>query len=278
MAKIAIIGSQGVIGNALLPKLLANGHSLHLLNRSLADTSLANCRHFKADILDGPSLFAGLEGCEAVINLATAIPKSGGSWLQNDKIRREGSLNLIAACQQLGIGRYIQQSIAMLYRTTEESWADETTPFTPNSITQSASDMETLIGQSQLDWLILRAGLLYGKATGREQHLSLQAQKGELFLPKNSYEFISLIHLEDLATAFSLAVNSALTQVGINIVDDRPVSYAEFYHWLAKEQGIAHLPTQEKEAIFAFRVKNNLAKQQLGWQPIFKSFHSGVNH
>ena len=57
-----------------------------------------------------------LQGCDVALHLATAIPAPGPQrdWSRNDRIRREGTRNLLAAAQEAGMRRYAQQSITLL--------------------------------------------------------------------------------------------------------------------------------------------------------------------
>lgn len=260
MSRIGILGASGVVGRCLIPKLLKQAHDIH----------------YAKDIFDEASLIAAFQDCEVVINLATAIPKPGQTWDLNDRIRREGTATLIKVCQHLGIQRFIQQSIAMLYHQPGATWLDESAEFYPNAITQSAADMEILIENSNLDYIILRGGLLYGPSTGREDTWRKQAQTHALTLPKNKHDYLSLIHVEDLAEAFALAVSTPYSKLAVNIVDDEPVTYEALYHFIAKQEQA--LPPTEVSTIapYAFRVRNHFAKEILGWQPHFKNYQEGL--
>jgi nucleoside-diphosphate-sugar epimerase len=65
-------------------------------------------------------------------------------WTLNDRIRRQGTANLMAACQSARVQRYVQQSIAWLVADRTTSVLDETAPVRPTAVTASAADMEAM--------------------------------------------------------------------------------------------------------------------------------------
>lgn len=72
------------------------------------------------------------------------IPPPGGAenWALNDRIRREGTRNLLAAVEHAGARRYVQQSITLLYRDHDGQVVDEWTPLQPAPLIQSAADRD----------------------------------------------------------------------------------------------------------------------------------------
>ena len=155
------------------------------------------------DILRPDTLTAATAGCDVVLHLATAIPRAGRpqDWNLNDRIRREGTRNLLAACQTNGIGRYVQQSITLLYGDCGSKIVDETQPLNPIPLIESAFDMEAMVQKSSTDWCILRAGLLYGPGTWREKAWRQEARLGQLSWYGQGDAYMSLIHVADLAKA-----------------------------------------------------------------------------
>ena len=78
-------GATGVLGRALVPRLLSCGHSVRAIARRPSNDF---CRHglelIKSDLLVD-DLFELVFGCEAVVHIATAIPRDSsapGAWGQ----------------------------------------------------------------------------------------------------------------------------------------------------------------------------------------------------
>lgn len=127
---IAVLGANGVYGRHLVPRLVACGHRVRALVRRPEAATIARACGAEvrvADVFDGASLRAGLDGCDAGINLATTLPgPSGrGDFAANDRLRREGTPIWIDACRAAGVGRVVQQSIAMVNAVPGDAWAED---------------------------------------------------------------------------------------------------------------------------------------------------------
>jgi nucleoside-diphosphate-sugar epimerase len=264
----------------VVPRLIERGHSVRAVVRRPDQAAKLQCLGVEAvlgDILDAASLNTAVSGCEVALHLATAIPKPGGpqDWTANDRIRREGTQTLLAACQQAGVQRYIQQSIAFLYDSQGTEFADETTPLRPNPFLQSTLDMEELVRAAPLNWCILRGGFFYGPQTFEDAWREA-ARQGELQLPGDGSARLSLIHVTDMARAVVLAAEQAPACSIYNSVDDQPVTYAELYQHLATLVG-GPVPVAGGPIFLpAFACRNDRLKHELGWWPAFPTYRSGL--
>lgn len=116
--RVGIVGATGVLGRQVVPRLVERGHVVRSIVRRESDMTRLPGLGIDAivgDILQPDSLSKGLKGCDSVLHLATAIPRAGTpnpDWSLNDRVRRDGTANLVGACRKLGIERYVQQSIA----------------------------------------------------------------------------------------------------------------------------------------------------------------------
>ncbi len=279
--RIAVVGATGVLGRHVVPRLIERGHDVRPIVRS--DEQLQHFRQLgidagHGDILDPGSLERALRGCEGALHLATAIPPPGPApnWTLNDRIRREGTANLMAACQSAGVQRYVQQSIAHLVADGTASVLDEMAPVRPTTVTASAADMEALVAKSTLDWIILRGGLFYGPGTGRDDTWRWLARAGELRLPGDGSEYISLVHVSDMAEAVALSVTTDSSSRLLSVVDDEPVTYATLFHHIAT---LEHGPEPQSGGpltLPSFRVTNARARASLGWVPRIATYRAGL--
>lgn len=278
--QILVVGASGVLGRQVVPRLVERGHAVraivrrpeqaHALRAAGAEPSLG-------DILEQASLQAAARGCDAALHLATAIPRAGdGDWSRNDRIRREGTHNLLAAAAANGVRRYVQQSIAMLYGNTGQSVVDESAPLQPTARIQSAVDMEQMVRGAALDWCILRGGLFYGAGAGLEEEWRQAARQGELMLPGDGSALISLIHVVDMASAVVAAAEGAPRGSVYNVVDDEPARYADLFAYVAAQLGTTAPQPGGPQARFSFGCSNARIKRDLGWQPAYPSYRSGL--
>lgn len=283
---IAVLGASGVFGRHLTPRLMAAGYAVRALVRrpeaaGIAKGCGADVRI--ADIFDAASLRAGFEGCELVVNLATTLPgPSGrGDFAANDKLRREGAPILVEACRQAGVHRLLQQSIAMV-NGAGDTLADEETAPQPganpvaDAAIAAALDMENAVRASRLDWLILRGGLFYGPGTGFDDDWFARAAAGKLRLPGDGDDFVSLVHIADMADATLAAIALWPSRQIISIVDDTPARWRDVFGYIATSVD-ATSPAQGGRAGFpSFRVSNAKARALLGWRPRYADFRAGL--
>jgi nucleoside-diphosphate-sugar epimerase len=96
--------------------------------------------------------------------------------------------------------------------------------------------MEALVQATAFDWCILRGGFFYGPGTMAESWQAA-ARAGTLQFPGDSGSVISLIHVVDMARAVVLAAELAATRSVYNVVDDLPITYAEFYQYVTAQVG-----------------------------------------
>lgn len=278
--RAAVLGAAGVLGRHVVPRLIEQGHEVVAFTRNDAARSRVEAwgaTGVLGDILDRESLIASLAGCDAVVNLATAVPRPGSApdWAMNDRIRREGTETLVAACRTAGVGRLIQQSIAML-QANGRDMSDEDTPPLTNPVTASALDMEASVRASGLDWCLLRGGLFYGPDTGREQFWLALVADPDARLPGDGSDYLSLVHVVDMAAAVVRATEAAAPGSTYAAVDDEPVTYRMLLGHIAARAGRPVPPEGGKTLLPSFRVNNSRIRDKLGWEPMFPTFRSGL--
>jgi nucleoside-diphosphate-sugar epimerase len=276
--RIALLGATGVLGRPVVARLLERGHEIAAIVRDPVRLAAHPRVHaIRGDILDPSTLLAPLAECDAVLHLATVIPRTGtqSDWSANDRVRREGTWNLLDAARRGGRPRYVQQSVAMLLAGPRDLIADEDAPLQPSPRLESARDMEHAVRESDLPWVILRGGAFYGGTSDRMEHLNRLAREGRLTVPGDGGDYISLVHVEDMADAVVRAAESDLAGEVFNVVDDHPVTYRELYEFVARVNA-APAPARFGPPLLAsFRVSNARARRMLGWKPSFPDFRAG---
>lgn len=74
-----------------------------------------------------------MDGSEAVVNLATAIPPTSrilrrSAWRMNDRLRTDASRRLLDGALATGATRYVQEALAFVYDDHGDDWIDEGAP------------------------------------------------------------------------------------------------------------------------------------------------------
>lgn len=274
--RIAIIGATGVLGRAVIPRLLRKQHQLLAISphpEKAAALYGNTVQTAQGDILmpDMEAHFTKLfEGCEAVLNLATAIPKQSemgkeGAWDKNTRIRREGTPRLLKAALAAGVRQYLQQSITMAYGDCGESWIEESSLIKSPIVAEMEAAVREISPQ-QLRWSILRGAIFVGKETFQDDTIrALQA--GEAWMACEGQAWQSYIHVEDMAEAVVLATEQNLAGVILNICDE-PMREGDYLRQLAAVIG-AEAPQNNPDlpCPASQRCSNQAAKTLLGWQP-----------
>lgn len=267
--KVLVIGSTGVLGRNVVPRLVESGHEVRALVRrqEQAETyQRMGIEAVRGDILEPESLMMAAKWCDAALHLATAFAKM--DWNMTDRIRREGTENRVT--------KYIQQSIIYLYGDHEYRPVDESTNLNVPPYVESAVDMENQVKNSNLDWCILRGGSFYGTGTGQDSEWKENARKGTLKIPDDGRSYSSLVHVNDMAWVVIQAVEGGSSQRIFNVVDDYPVCDEELYRYIAAMVNGPEPKTGGERFLPSLNCKYEAIKSALGWKPTFPSFRSGL--
>lgn len=278
--KIAIVGATGVLGRNVAPRLLARGHGVRaIVRRAEAAPRFAaiGAETATADVFDTDALAAALAGCDAAVNLATAVPRPGAprEWEENTRVRTDGTRSFVAAATAADVTRTLHQSIAMINKSDDGSWVDETSPYHAMPHTASAVELEALARESDHDWRIIRGALYYGPDTGHDSFRRSQARTGELRVPGGGNDYLSLIHISDMASAVAAVIEAPAEQQVYMASDDEPVTYNAFFGYLCALEGAG--PPGRDGPVFlpSFRARNAKLRG-LGWAPHFPTFRCGI--
>lgn len=287
MTTVAVLGANGVYGRCLIPRLVNQGYGVRALVRrpEAAGVALACGADVRvADIFDETALCAALQGCDVGVNLATSLPgPSGrGDYDVNDRVRREGTPIWLEACRRTGVGRIIQQSIAMVNASGSDAWSDEDAVYVASeeSIASraiaAAVAMEDAVRASELDWIILRGGLFYGPGTGFDDDWFARARENKLRLPGDGSGFVTLVHIADMAEATLAAIERWPSRQTLVIADDEPARWRDVFGFVAQAVG-APAPAPGGRAGFpSFRVSNRRARAALNWAPFYTNYRVGL--
>ena len=284
---IAILGGNGVYARHLIPRLIAAGHSVRAIVRRPEAAGVARACGAEistADIFDTGSMVTAMEGCSIAINLATSLPgPSGrGDFEANDRLRAQGTPNFVEACGNAGVKRVIQQSIGLVGASGDATWSDEDSIYKPAAETvaskavAAALAMEATIQSSGLDWVILRGGLFYGAGTGFDDDWFGRAVAGKLRFPGDGTDYVSLIHIADMASATVSAVDKWPSNSTLIVCDDEPAQWRDVFGFIASCVGESAPEPGGRIAFPSFRLRNGRAAAALDWRPSYRTYREGL--
>jgi nucleoside-diphosphate-sugar epimerase len=283
---IAVLGATGVYARHLIPRLVARGHAVRALVRrpdaaAIAIACGADVR--VADIFDPAALRAGVSGCDVSVNLATSLPgPSGrGNYAANDRLRREGVPVWLRACEDMGVPRVFQQSIGWVNFSPGDAWADEDTCNVPDDTIAGAAitaarDMEDAARSANLDWVILRGALFYGPGTGLDDGWFDRARTGRLRLPGDGRDYVSLVHIADMANATVAAIEQWPSRQALIVADDHPAPWRDVLGYIAAIAGCAEPALGGQAGFPSARLRNNRARSTLNWEPLYADYRMGL--
>jgi nucleoside-diphosphate-sugar epimerase len=273
---IFVAGATGVLGRALVPRLIASRHSVRAIARSASTADLpAGVELIDADLLED-DLLELVRGCDAVVHIATAIPgdpSAQRAWDLTARLRTTGTRRLLDAALACRVPRYVQQSIVMAYRDGGDTWLDEQAPLDDSpgraAVCGPVIEMETLIREVEpqiLAWTILRGGSFVGVGTG-EGTLIEALRVGGVVVADGGSNYLSLVNVADMASAVALSLELAPAGSTFNIVDE-PLRYGDYVDALADLIGVARPRRAAKLPLPpSWRCTNQAAQTALGWVP-----------
>lgn len=267
MKTIALIGASGVLGRQAGPRLRAAGHRLRLLLRPGSPDALPHApgvERFHGDLFDAVALRRLLRGCDAAVNLASALKPVHGSidWQANDRVRAEGTMALVKACEAAGVGRLVQLGIAFV----DGEDAEGTGPLAALPWLASAASMEAEVAQARLDALVLRAGLFWGPGTGMQAWFDSLRTPSPWYCPGMAADWVSLVHVEDMADAVVAAVGSQATGC-LAVTDGEPLRWSDLAASVQAELGGADIEFAPRAMLPSFRVSAASCRARLTCRP-----------
>ena len=137
--KILVTGGAGYIGSVLVNKLIEQGHEVNViddLSNGFSENIDKRANFTKGSILDKSNLNQALEGVEMVYHLAAKIRVEEGEAKPElyKKVNIEGTLDLIKACVDKKIKKFIFASTAAVYGDPEEFPVNENSKTNPVNV------------------------------------------------------------------------------------------------------------------------------------------------
>jgi nucleoside-diphosphate-sugar epimerase len=295
--RVFVTGGTGAIGGYAVPALVAAGHTVSALARSpekAAVLSGQGAEPVSVSLFDRDGLTAAFAGHEAVVNLASALPRTErfiftSAWSECQRVRSEGSASLVDAAVRAEIPRFIQESIAMIYRDGADRWIDEDWPtdrFPIAAGNHAAEANAHRFGAAGGAESILRFGLFYGDGAAHSEQIMAMARRHIGFQAGRPGSFISSIHLADAANAVAAALECPAGTY--NIVDDQPVTARDNTAAMAHAVGARPwlrgpgrsallLGNRTTSMTRSLRVSNARFRANAAWKPRYASVREGYS-
>jgi nucleoside-diphosphate-sugar epimerase len=294
--RVFVAGGSGAIGIPLVRALVAAGHQVTALTRSPEEQPLLRglgATPAVADALDAVALRTAVRAARPthVIHQLTALPKGGpkraSELAATNRLRVDGTRNLLEAAIAAGAKRLIGGSFALIA---------ETRPELPASARDGAEALGSLESQildasrtRRIEGIILRYGLFYGPHNPATDQMVALVRRRLLPIVRGDHGLLPCIHVDDAVAATVAALDRGASGGVYDIVDDRPVSMTEIVTAIAEYTGapaprtvpawLVRLLTPYLAGITSLRLplSNARARAELGWQPKYATWRDGLS-
>jgi len=292
--RVFVAGASGTIGVPLVRSLIAAGHDVAALTRTAekqAQLRALGATPVLADALDREGLLSAVAAFRPthVIHQLTALPKDGVRSTKDleatNRLRTEGTRNLLDAAIASGARRFIVGSFAMLSpRSGRERLRD--------AAAEAVRSMETQVLEATrrgaIEGVILRYGLFYGLEAPSTVMLINMVRKRRLPMVRGDDGELPLIHLDDAVSATLAALDRPPAGSVYEIVDDRAVSMSQIAEALAEYTGSSRpfrvpawlprliAPYMARLTSMRMPLSNEKAKAELGWTPRYPTMRDGM--
>jgi len=301
MVRVFVTGATGVLGRATVPLLRERGHHVVTLSRSDkhdAAIPALGAEPVRADLFDPASLRLAMAGADAVLHLAIRIPPTTQArrrvaWADNDRIRAEGTRNLVDAAIEADVAVVVYPSVTFVYADGGDRWLDaRTADLQPLDHLHSTLAAEAEVRRfTELNpshrGVSLRLALLYGPdAPSTAEQLRL-ATRGLTFLAKPRHSYTSWLWVGGAASALVAALERAPSAT-YDVADDEPLRNDDLNAALAASVGRRRLYSLPAAAVpllggnpaetllRSHRISNRRFKDATGWEPSVPNARVGL--
>jgi nucleoside-diphosphate-sugar epimerase len=292
---IFVAGGSGTIGIPLVRSLVAAGHQVTALTRSMSkhdELRSLGASVAIADALNREALIAAVQAAHPthVIHQLTALPKGGprrpADLDATNRLRVDGTRNLLDAAIRAGARRFLAGSFAIL------SPRGPVNPASDDAAAAAVRSMETQVleatARGDIEGVILRYGMFYGLETPSTTAMIDMVRKRRLPVVRGDAGQLPVIHVDDAVSATERALDAAPPGAAYDIVDDRAVSFTEIVDAIAEYTGSATplrvpgwlprliAPYMARMTTIRMPLSNAKAKADLGWRPKYATMREGL--
>jgi nucleoside-diphosphate-sugar epimerase len=285
---VLVTGGAGYVGSMLVPKLLAAGHKVRVLDTYyFGEHALAGVRghlhlsEVKGDLRDRATVDRALVGCNAVIHLACVSndPSFELDPALGRSINYDAFLPLVRSAKLRGVRRFIYASSSSVYGVKEEENVTEDLPLEPltDYSKYKALCEDELLAERSTDFatLILRPATVCGYSPRLRLDLSvniltnLAYHKREITVFGGSQRRPNL-HIEDMTDLYLSALHWPAEKIDGKVYNAgwQNLSIRQIADLVREEVGedvkIVTSPTND---LRSYHISSAKIERELGWTP-----------
>ena len=303
-----LAGATGAVGRSLIPLLTSQGHTVTGTTRSPRKAGELRALGAVPVVLDGLDRRAVLDAVaaarpDAIVHQMTALGDMADirhiekEFAATNRLRTEGTDNLLAAARAAGVVRVVAQSYAgWPYERvggavkTEDDPLDPAPPADARETLAAIRHLEAAVMDApDMEGFVLRYGGFYGPGTSLApggEHVD-QIRKRRFPVVGDGGGVWSFIHIDDAAAAAVSALENWTPGEVYNVVDDTPAPVREWLPAIAAAIGappprkvprwVARLMGEHVVALMCEvrGASNAKARRELGWTPRWPTWREG---
>lgn len=293
--RVFVAGGSGTIGVPLVRALVAAGHQVTALTRSADKQQMlrsVGATPAVADALNAAALRTVVQAARPthVIHQLTALPKDGvrraSDLAPTNRLRIEGTRNLLDAATRAGAARFIGGSFAPLHAFAADAPADVRDGLA--AVESMESQIAAASRSGTIEGIVLRYGLFYGPGNPATESMVAMVRRRLLPVVRGDRSLLPCIHVDDAVSATLAALDRGTAGAVYDIVDDQPASMSDIVRAMAEYAGApapfavpAWLPRiiapyMARITSLRLPLSNAKARAELGWRPAYPTCRDGL--
>lgn len=245
---VFVTGGSGFIGGRLLARLVGEGRRVRALARSDASAervAALGAEPVRGDIADRAALAAAAAECEVAFHLAAHLGE-WGPWEEFERGNVEGTCNVLAACAEAGVRRFVHCGTeAALMAGEPLVHVDETAPLRPDSrapypATKAKAEQAVRDANREgFEAVVVRPRFVWGKGdTTLLPGMVATVEAGRWAWVGGGRNVTDTAHVDNVVEGLVLAAEKGRPGEAYFVTDDEPVVFREFVTAMLQTQDV----------------------------------------
>jgi nucleoside-diphosphate-sugar epimerase len=285
---VLVTGGAGYVGAVLVPKLLAEGHAVRVLDTYWFGDGVLSAvaghprlTEIKGDMRDRATLERAVKGCTAVIHLACISndPSFEMDPALGKSINYDAFLPLVQLSKQHGVKRFVYASSSSVYGIKEEEQVTEDLPLKPltdySKFKAMCEEVLEAAREPGFTCLTLRPATVCGYSPRLRLDLSvniltnLAVNKREITVFGGS-QYRPNLHIQDMTDLYCQTLRWPAEKIDGKVFNAgwENMTIAGIAEAVRAEVGPdVRIVTSKTDDLRSYRVSSAKIKRELGWEP-----------
>lgn len=234
--RVCVIGGSGFLGSHVADQLSASGNEVLIYDRKPSPWLQSSQVMQVGDLLAFDSLQEAVKGCDVVYNFAALSDLNDAldKPLETVNINVLGNVNVLEACRQQGVKRFVYASTVYVYSREGGFYR-----CSKQASEHYVEEYQQVFGQ---EYTILRYGSLYGpradESNGLYRIVKRALETGILRYEGSPDNLREYIHVEDAARASVAILNDEFRNQSVVLTGREPMRVLDLLEMLAEILGL----------------------------------------